>query len=187
MDRLDEEDGFPYVKFANGKELKILQYAWVEKQKKRSGNGLIVIKQLPLKLAAALTVHKSQSISLDYVKLNLGPGIFAGGQAYTGLSRCRTLAGLCLTDFHSKSVKANPKVYAFYKKYGALKHSIIEDGEENEEVKKLVMQLLLKHIPSALAPIDTRKRRGNRSMRNTKRTKSESPVAEVFQDEDCPF
>jgi len=60
IDFFDEEDGFPHVTFSNGKKLKILQYTWVKKSDKSSMQNFsgIIVKQIPLTVAAALTIHK---------------------------------------------------------------------------------------------------------------------------------
>jgi ATP-dependent exoDNAse (exonuclease V) alpha subunit len=52
--------------------------------------------QYPIKLAWAITIHKSQGLSFDKVVIDMGRGAFVNGQVYTALSRCRTMEGLVL-------------------------------------------------------------------------------------------
>ena len=100
----DEEDEVG-VRLDNGKTVTIVPHTWekcvygyVDDPKAKSqvmrqvAIGSFV--QVPLRLAYAITIHKSQGLSLDCVSLRLGRGCFDHGQLYTALSRCRTLAGL---------------------------------------------------------------------------------------------
>ena len=72
--------------------------------------------QYPLKLAWALTIHKSQGMSLDYVCTDIGESIFEYGQVYVVLSRTRSLEGLFIKNIDLSKIRAHPRVLEFYRK-----------------------------------------------------------------------
>jgi ATP-dependent DNA helicase PIF1 len=78
-------------------------------------------RQYPLRLAWALTIHKSQGLTLDKVYIDLGRGTFAHGQAYVALSRCRTLAGLALArQLRPSDILFDPAAMDYRRLFAAL-------------------------------------------------------------------
>jgi ATP-dependent DNA helicase PIF1 len=72
------------------------RYAYDKVEEKIVETVAGTFRQFPLRLAWAMTIHKSQGLSLDKVYIDLGRGTFAHGQTYVALSRCRTMEGLAL-------------------------------------------------------------------------------------------
>ena len=74
----------------------------------------IGVSQVPIILAWALTIHKSQGATLDTAEIDVGSGIFECGQTYVALSRVKSLDGLYLTSFDVSRIRINKKVKIFY-------------------------------------------------------------------------
>jgi hypothetical protein len=99
-------DGLPVVKTTRGKEILVEPSEW------RIDNNeqlLACITQIPLRLAWAITVHKSQGMSLDAAHIDLTRA-FEYGQGYVALSRLRTLAGLSLAGFNERALRVDPEI-----------------------------------------------------------------------------
>ena len=101
---------YPIVKFANGSEFVVKPHVWTYTSNKMEYR----YSQIPLILAWALTIHRSQGMTVDAAEMDLGANVFAPGQAYVALSRVRSLEGLRLTKFDPKSILADPLVKEYY-------------------------------------------------------------------------
>jgi len=100
---------FPFVKYNNGIEMVMSKHVWPSENIPGIG-----VSQVPLILAWALTIHKSQGATLDTAEIDVGSGIFECGQTYVALSRVKSLSGLYLTSFDVRRIKINSKVKEYY-------------------------------------------------------------------------
>jgi ATP-dependent DNA helicase PIF1 len=76
----------------------------------------LTITQIPLKIAYAVTVHKTQGSTLDYIEIDM-KNIFEYGQFYVAFSRARDLDKICIRNLNIDKIKAHPKAAEFYEKY----------------------------------------------------------------------
>lgn len=73
-----------------------IEYGFDEKTKAVTENVKGAFKQFPVKLAWALTIHKSQGLTFNKITIDVGQGAFTGGQSYVALSRCTSLEGITM-------------------------------------------------------------------------------------------
>lgn len=94
-----------HVKISNGAGVEVFPHTWDlykyffdPKSRSLAQKTTGLFTQIPVRLAWAITIHKSQGKTFDKVKIDLGRGSFASGQTYVALSRCRTFEGISLEN-----------------------------------------------------------------------------------------
>jgi ATP-dependent exoDNAse (exonuclease V) alpha subunit len=109
---------YPIVEFANSKTFTIVPEEWqVEKFDHDLGTTKIEasLSQIPLILAWAITIHKSQGLTLDKISCDLS-NCFSPGQAYVALSRAKNIEGIFIESLNYSKIYANQEAVEFYNK-----------------------------------------------------------------------
>ena len=110
---------YPIVQFTNFRELTISPEEWLLERFDNDTKTVIAeakMTQIPLILAWAMTIHKSQGLTLDKISCDLKDS-FSHGQAYVALSRARSLSGINIESIDFNKISADPQAVEFYSKY----------------------------------------------------------------------
>lgn len=141
---IDVEEGIIGVCDEDGNEYDVgeeqwenMRYTFDEKEQKIVEEQLGTFVQYPLRLAWAITVHKSQGLTFRQVKIDFsGGGAFAGGQTYVALSRCTSLKGITLEEpIRQTDIFVRPEVVSFAQRYndGQLMRQAIYESKADRE------------------------------------------------------
>jgi ATP-dependent exoDNAse (exonuclease V) alpha subunit len=141
---IDEGEGIITVVDEDGHEYDVerevwenMRYTFNEKEQKIEEELLGTFVQFPLRLAWAITVHKSQGLTFRQVKIDFsGGGAFAGGQTYVALSRCTSLEGITLTEpIRQSDIFVRAEVVSFAQRYnnGQLIQQAIYESKADKE------------------------------------------------------
>lgn len=121
----DPEEGTLYVRTDDGKECDVKQESWHnirytynEEKRQIEEEVLGVFKQFPIRLAWAITVHKSQGLTFSRAVIDFTGGVFAGGQTYVALSRCTSLEGIQLKKpINRADIFIRPEIVSFSEQF----------------------------------------------------------------------
>lgn len=130
----EEDDGLPIIRTSGGKKVIPELGEWSIAE---GGKIIAQIKQVPLRLAWAITIHKSQGMSLDSAFMDLSR-TFEYGQGYVALSRVRTFSGLALYGMNERALEVHPEVSekdAEFRDLSLIEEEKIQNVSEEEQKK----------------------------------------------------
>jgi hypothetical protein len=134
------ETGLPIVKTLNGKEILAEPEEWTVEE---DGKVRAQVRQIPLRLAWAITIHKSQGMTLDAAEIDLSRS-FVEGMGYVALSRVSKLSGLSLLGLNEMALKVNEDALAFDKELKKASEKAreslkkLKDEKKKEKINKFV-------------------------------------------------
>ncbi len=129
-------DGTPIVKTKDGLRITTEPMEW---QLEEQGKVKASVSQIPLRLAYAMTVHKSQGMSMDAAIMDLSRA-FEYGQGYVALSRVRRLSGVYLTGLNQRALEVHPEILEKDRDFRAASEAARDAFDEMPEADKISMQ-----------------------------------------------
>jgi ATP-dependent exoDNAse (exonuclease V) alpha subunit len=163
----EKENNEPIIELYNGKKVILGKDTWAIEE---DGKIKASISQIPLRLAWAITIHKSQGMSLDCAEIDLTRS-FSYGMGYVALSRVRTLNGISLVGFNRESLMVDPSVLEFdqdLRNDSAQNELLFKKLKPNEQ-KKLEEDFIIRMGGSIL-------KEGSRKIKNKKGTETKIPT-----------
>jgi len=126
----DKHDSMPIVRIASGRKIKLEAEDWsIENE---SGSIIATVSQVPLRLAWAITIHKSQGMTLDAAEIDLSK-TFEAGQGYVALSRIKNIEGLRLMGLNDKALMVDPLILHIDDR---IKMASVRASDEIESIQK---------------------------------------------------
>ncbi len=138
-DRLEVEleDGTRHV--ITPEQWENIEYGYDEETHRVSEKVIGIYRQYPIRLAWALTVHKSQGLTFNKVIIDLGRGAFSSGQSYVALSRCTSIEGLTLkSPLTARDIFVNPAIVGFTHLFN--NPSIVQEAIEGAKADEMLRQ-----------------------------------------------
>lgn len=143
IDINDEGSQILYVRTDSGEEFDVdqavwsnMRYTYNEKEEMIEEEEIGRFVQYPIRLAWAITVHKSQGLTFQKVNIDLAGGAFAGGQTYVALSRCRSLDGITLKEpIRLSDVFVRSEVVRFARNYNNSQviNQVLKESQADKE------------------------------------------------------
>lgn len=142
------KEGLPQVRLlSNGRVITVEQHSWALEE---DGKKLAEVAQLPLRLAWAITIHKSQGMSLDAAEIDLSKS-FTPGMGYVALSRVRSLNGVYLTGLNQMAMRLHPDIFDFDARARASSDELAETTPDVEDEAERVTHETAR--PSVVDPL----------------------------------
>jgi len=169
--------GLPIVKTKGGGRVIALPMEW---QVEEEGKVRASISQVPLRLAYAMTVHKSQGMSMDAAVMDLSKA-FEYGQGYVALSRVRRLAGVYLAGLNSRALEVHPDILKKNKDFRAASEAARDSFSEMPKAEKIALQKkFVKALGGAFIEEGSKQETGGRR-KNAKTAGLPGRLAETLQ------